>query len=86
VEKLRKTIGTPGFKGDIFKLCYYYFTLKKILLLNNGDINNVIKEINRESVSKLELSQAIYLLGITLSYNVFFESIQKLKYAPLFGN
>jgi hypothetical protein len=86
VKKLHNTIDTQEFKGDIFKLCYYYFTLKKVIISNNGDIKAIIKEIENERISKLEMTQAIYLLGVSLSYSVLFESIQKLKLAPLFGN
>lgn len=85
VSKLRHTLKSDEFQGDVFKFCYYFFTAKKILLSSEGDIQNLIIEIEGDHISKLEFSQAMYLLGLTLSYPVLHESIQKLKYAPLFG-
>lgn len=84
-DKLREIITSKEVEGDIFKLCYYYFNCKRILLSNNGNIQELIKIVNGESISLTEFAQALYLIGSVQSYEILHESIQKLKHVPVFG-
>lgn len=84
-EKLYSVVRDKNIEGEIFKFCYYFFLVKINLLKGEGNLDYLKNEISDIDLNQKEFSQALYLVAFVQSYNLLFESIHRLKFAPLFG-
>jgi hypothetical protein len=85
VEKLEATLASSKIDADILLLLFLFISFKKELQKNDFDLKSIsidVKEI--KSIYKKELSQALYLVGYTMSMGALHESIHRLSFSPLF--
>ena len=85
VEKLSDTIKIEGCEGDSYKTFYYYFLLKNSIQSSEGNLVRWAEILNKTAVSKHELSIAMYLVVVTVSFKEIYESYQKTRNSKLFG-
>jgi hypothetical protein len=85
VEKLEATLVSKKVDSDLFLLLFLFISFKKELQKNDFDLKTITSDINEiKSIYSQELSEALYLIGYTLSIGVLHESIHRLSFSPLF--
>jgi hypothetical protein len=85
VEKLEATLASAEIDADILLLLFLCISFKKELQINDFDLKSISFDINEiKSIYSKELSQALYLVGYTMSMGALHESIHRLSFSPLF--
>jgi hypothetical protein len=85
VEKLEATLVSKKIDSDLFLLLFLFISFKKELQKNDFDLKTITFDINEiKSIYSQELSEALYLIGYTMSIGVLHESIHRLSFSPLF--
>jgi hypothetical protein len=85
VEKLEETLASSEIDVDIFLLLFLFISFKKEIQKNDSDLKSISLDINEiKSLHIKELSQALYLIGYTMSMGTLHESIHRLSSSPLF--
>jgi hypothetical protein len=85
VEKLEATLASSEIDADIILLLFLFISFKKEIQKNDFDLKSISFDINEiKSIYIKELSQALYLVGYTMSMGTLHESIHRLRSSPLF--
>jgi hypothetical protein len=85
VERLEATLVSKKVDSDLFLLLFLFISFKKELQKNDFDLKTITFDINEiKSIYSQELSEALYLIGYTMSIGVLHESIHRLSFSPLF--
>jgi hypothetical protein len=85
VEKLEATLASSEIDADILLLLFLCISFKKEIQNNDFDLKSISFDINEiKSLYSKELSQALYLVGYTMSMGTLHESIHRLSSSPLF--
>ncbi len=85
VEKLEATLASAEIDADILLLLFLCISFKKEIQRNDFDLKSISFDINEiKSIYSKELSQALYLVGYTMSMGTLHESIHRLSSSPLF--
>jgi hypothetical protein len=85
VEKLEATLVSSEIDADIFLLLFLFISFKKEIQKNDFDLKSISFDIDEiKSLYSKELSQALYLIGYTMSMGALHESIHRLSFSPLF--
>ncbi len=85
VEKLEATLASSEIDADILLLLFLFISFKKEIQRNDFDLKSISFDINEiKSIYSKELSQALYLVGYTMSMGTLHESIHRLSSSPLF--
>lgn len=85
IEKLMSILDMPSVTSEIFFFLFLFMSLKKKVQSNEFDLSSINSDVrDMEKEYSAEVSQALYLIGYTMSMACLHESIHRLSFAPLF--
>ena len=85
IERLDATLASVEIDSDLFLFLFLFISFKKKIQNNHFDISQIVFDVDEiKPKYKVELSQALYLIGYTMSMGVLHESIHRLSASPLF--
>jgi hypothetical protein len=84
-EKLEATLMSTDVDSDLILLLFLFISFKKKVQQNNFNLKSISFDIDEiKSIQSKELSQALYLIGYTMSMGTLHESIHRMSFSPLF--